>query len=25
MDRSIAWYDQYFAAKSAPAVTNVQP
>jgi dipeptidyl aminopeptidase/acylaminoacyl peptidase len=25
MDRSIAWYDQHFAAKSAPAVTNVQP
>jgi dipeptidyl aminopeptidase/acylaminoacyl peptidase len=25
MDRSISWYDQHFAAKSAPAVTNVQP
>jgi len=25
MDRSIGWYDQHFAAKSAPAVTNVQP
>jgi dipeptidyl aminopeptidase/acylaminoacyl peptidase len=25
MDRSIAWYDQHFAAKSTPAVTNVQP
>jgi dipeptidyl aminopeptidase/acylaminoacyl peptidase len=25
MDRSIAWYDQHFAAKSVPAITNVQP